>query len=192
MKRYGVICDKVVDLGVQPGKNSRVGGDKSGLVAVAASEVLRGDDADGIASIGLDKEYLAVVVGKICALDNLGDERPKFERLVCGLMVENKIYARHFVCLANEEQSPQKLLGDRERGLPHLRHTDLRQNPFEDVGYLYGITQIRLERLCCKRFEDLVDVGCAFHFADFLRPAERLREGVALWSVIPGFEKVIS
>ena len=46
-----MICDKDVDLGVQPGKYCRVGGNESGLVAVAASEVLRGDNADGVASL---------------------------------------------------------------------------------------------------------------------------------------------
>lgn len=134
-----MIYDEVVDLGVQPGKDCRVGRDKSGLVAVAASEVLRGYDGDSIALLGLYKEYLAVVVGKICSLDNLGDERPKFERLVRGLVVEYKIDARHFVCLADEEKSPQKFLGDRERGLPYFGNADLRQNPFEDVCNLHGI-----------------------------------------------------
>ncbi len=68
---------------------------------------------------------LAVVVGKICALNNLGDERPKFERLVGGLMVEHKVDARHFICTADKEKSAQKFLGNGERSLPNLGDSDL-------------------------------------------------------------------
>lgn len=97
MERYGVISDKVVDLVVEISENLRRRGDKSGLVAVAASEVLGGYDRNGCTVLSLYEKYLAVVVGKIRALYNLGDERPKFERLVGRLMVEHKIYAADLV-----------------------------------------------------------------------------------------------
>ena len=90
-----MIGDKVIDLGVEPVEDCRVGGDKGGLVAVAASEVLRSNDADRIAFFGTNQQNLAVIVGKICPLNNLGDERPQFERLVGRLMVEYEIDARH-------------------------------------------------------------------------------------------------
>ena len=61
-------------------ENLRRGRDESGLVAVAASQVLRGDDADRVAALGFYQQNLAVIVSKISALNNLGDERPKFER----------------------------------------------------------------------------------------------------------------
>ena len=84
-------------------ENLRRGRDESGLVAVAASEVLRGDNADRVAALGFHQQNLAVVVSKISALDNLGDERPKFERLVGGLVVENKVNTRDLFILSNEE-----------------------------------------------------------------------------------------
>ena len=66
-----------------------------------------------------------MIICKIGSLNNLGDERPKFERLVRGLMVENKVYAAYFICLTNKELAAQKFLGDRERSLPNLCHADL-------------------------------------------------------------------
>lgn len=88
-----MICDKVVDLVEEISENLRRRGDKSRLVAVAASEVLGGYDRNGCTIISLYEKYLAVVVGKIRALNNLSDERPQFERLVGSLVVEHKIYA---------------------------------------------------------------------------------------------------
>lgn len=70
-------------------ENLRRGGDKGRLVAVAASEVLRGYDTDSVASLGFHQQNLAVIVSKIGALNNLGDERPQFERLVGRLVVVN-------------------------------------------------------------------------------------------------------
>lgn len=93
-------------------KNLRRGGDESGLVAVAASEVLRSDDADRIASLGFHQQNLTVVVSKIGALDNLGNERPKFERLVGRLVVEHKVDARDFFIFGDKKESSKKLLGD--------------------------------------------------------------------------------
>ena len=75
-----MISDKVVDLVVEISENLRRSGDKSRLVAVAASEVLGGYDRNRVAVLRLHQQYLAVIVGKIRPLNNLGDERPKFER----------------------------------------------------------------------------------------------------------------
>ena len=88
-----MICDKVVDLGMEICKNLRRSGDKRRLVAVATGKVLRSNDADRIASLGFHQQNLAMVVGKIGAFNNLCDERPKFERLVGSLVVEHQIYA---------------------------------------------------------------------------------------------------
>ena len=44
-----------------------------------------------------------MIVGEISSLDNLGDERPKFERLVCRLMVENEVNPADLICLADKE-----------------------------------------------------------------------------------------
>ena len=88
-----MICDKVVDLGVEISENLRRSGDESRLVAVAASEVLRGNNRDGISGFGFHQKDFRVIIGEIGSLNNLGDERPEFERLVRGLMVENKVDA---------------------------------------------------------------------------------------------------
>ena len=179
-----MICNKVVDLGVEICKNLRRGGDKRRLVAVATGKVLRSNDADRIAMLGFYQQYLAVIVSKIGALNNLGDERPEFERLVGCLVVENKVNPAHTLILCDEKESAKKFLRYGERSLPDLGDADLPQNPFENVGHLDGITQIRLKRCIFQRSKDLVDVGGAFHFADFLAllTAERLREGVGLGS----------
>ncbi len=88
---------------MEPVEDRGVGRDKSRLVAVAASKVLRSNDADRIAFFGTYQQNLAMIVGKICPLYNLGDERPKFERFVGCLMVEYKIDARHALILCDEE-----------------------------------------------------------------------------------------
>ena len=81
-------------------------------MAVAASQVLRGNDGDGVTGFGFYQQYLAVIVSKIGSLNNLGDERPEFERLVRGLMVKNKVDATDFLILSDEEKASQKFLGD--------------------------------------------------------------------------------
>lgn len=98
-----MVSDKVVDLRMENCENLRRGRDESGLVAVAASEVLRGDDADRVAALGFYQQNLAVIVSKIGALNNLGDERPKFESLVCRLVVEHKVNPAHALILCNKE-----------------------------------------------------------------------------------------
>ncbi len=94
-------------------------------MAVAASEVLRGYYRYGFSGLGANQQNLAVIIGKICTFYNLGDERPKFERFVGGLMVEHKVDARHFICTADKEKSAQKFLGNGERSLPNLGGADL-------------------------------------------------------------------
>lgn len=68
-------------------------------MAVAASKVLRRNDADRVAIFGAHQQNLAVIVGRIFSLNNLDDGRPKFKRLVGRLMVEYKIDARHSICV---------------------------------------------------------------------------------------------
>ena len=76
---------------MEPVEDCFIGGDKRRLVAVATGQVLRSNDADRIASLGFHQQNLAMVVGKIGALNNLCDERPQFERLVGSLVVEHKV-----------------------------------------------------------------------------------------------------
>ena len=98
-----MIFDKVVDLLKKVIEYSRVGGDKRTLGTIAASEVLWGNDRNSISRFRLHQKNFWVIICKIGSLNNLGDERPKFERLVRGLMVENKVYAAYFICLTNKE-----------------------------------------------------------------------------------------
>jgi len=73
-------------LGEQPGKDFRVGADESRLGTIASRKVLGSYDRHTISGLRPNQQYLAVIVSKIGALDNLGDERPKFERLVGRLV----------------------------------------------------------------------------------------------------------
>ena len=88
---------------MEPVEDGFIGGDKRRLVAVATGKVLRSNDADCIAALGLHQQNLAVVVCKIGALNNLGDERPEFERLVGSLVVEHKVNPAHSLILRDEE-----------------------------------------------------------------------------------------
>ena len=124
---------------MEPVEDGFIGGDKRRFVAVATGQVLRSNDADRIASLGLHQQNLAVVVGKIGALDNLGNERPKFERLVGCLVVKNKVNPAHALFLCDEKESAKKFLRNGERSLPYFGNADLTQNPFENVGNLHGI-----------------------------------------------------
>ena len=44
-----------------------------------------------------------MIVGKIRALDNLSDKRPKFQRLVGRLVVEHKVNPAYALILCDEE-----------------------------------------------------------------------------------------
>ena len=88
---------------MEPVEDCFIGGDKRRLVAVATGQVLRGYDRNCISGFGFHQQNFAVVVSKICALDNLGDERPKFERLVGSLVVEHKVNPAYALILCNKE-----------------------------------------------------------------------------------------
>ena len=131
---------------MERGKDNRVGADESTFGTIASREVLRCDDGDSLAGLRLHQQNLTVIVCKVCAFDNLCDERPKFERLVRCLMVENKVYTRNFLILADKEQTAEKFFGNGKRSLPDFRHADLRENPVENVGNLNSVRKIRLKR----------------------------------------------
>lgn len=57
-----------------------------------------------------------------------------------GLMFANRVILPQL----DKEQAAEKFFGDGKRRLPHFRHADLRQNPFENVGNLDGIRKTRL------------------------------------------------
>ena len=88
---------------MEPVEDCFVSGDKRRFVAVATGQVLRGYDRNCISGFGFHQQNFAVVVSKICALDNLGDERPKFECLVGSLVVEYKIDATDFFILGDKK-----------------------------------------------------------------------------------------
>ena len=94
------------------GEDVGVGRDDSRLRAVASREVLRGDDAHHFATLAFDEQHLAVVVGKVGGGDNLRDERPEFERLVGGFVVEHEVEPSDEAGLLDEVQSANELLAD--------------------------------------------------------------------------------
>ena len=148
---------------MERGKDNRVGADESTFGTIASREVLRGDDGDSLAGLRFHQQNLAVIICKVGAFDNLGDERPKFERLVRRLVVENKVDTRNFLVLADKEQTPEKFFGNGKRCLPNFRHADLRKNPVENVGNLNSVRKIRLKRSIFQWFKNFVYVGSSFH-----------------------------
>ena len=104
-----------------------------------------------------------MIICKVGAFYNLCDERPKFQRLVRSLMVENKVDTRNFLILADKEQAAEKFFGTGKRSLPYFRHADLRENPVENVGNLNSVRKIRLIRSIFQRFKNFVYVGGSFH-----------------------------
>ena len=150
-------------MSIERGKDNRVGANESTLGTIASREVLRSDYGDRFAGLRLHQQNLAVIICKVGAFDNLCDERPKFQRLVSRLMVENKVDTRNFLILADKEQAAEKFFGNRERSLPYFRYADLRENPIENVGNLNSVRKIRLIRSIFQRFKNFVYVGGSFH-----------------------------
>ena len=101
----GMVLYEVRHLGVEGGENVGIGGDESGLMAVASGEILRGNDTDDFTRLGLYEEDFGVVVGEIGALHRLCDERPKFEGLVGGFVVEDEVEGGNVARLFDEEES---------------------------------------------------------------------------------------
>ena len=81
-------------MSIERGKDNRVGADESTFGTIASREVLRSDDGDRLAGLRLHQQNLAVIICKVGAFDNLGDERPKFERLVRSFVVDAPVTKR--------------------------------------------------------------------------------------------------
>lgn len=109
-----MVFNQVFYLRVQRAEDIEVGGDEGTLRAVASREVLRGDDTDDLALDAAHEQNLAVVVGKIGGIDDLGDERPELEGFVGGLVVEHQVELGDEARLLDEEQPSDELFGDRE------------------------------------------------------------------------------
>ena len=144
-----MVLYEVGHLGVEGGENVGIGGDESGLMAVASGEVLRGNNTDDFTRLGLDEEDFGVVVSEIGALHRLCDESPKFEGLVGGFVVEDEVEGGDVARFLNEEESAQELLGDGERSLPNLSFADLSQNPLQNVRHLKSVGEVGLVGTFC-------------------------------------------
>ena len=83
----GVVLYQVLDFGEELVKDLWGGGDDVGLIAVAACEVLGGDDWYFVTGLGMYEQYFGMVVGEVCGLYNLTDETPQGEGLVGGLEI---------------------------------------------------------------------------------------------------------
>ncbi len=158
-----MVCDQIFYLCVQRAEDIEVGGDEGTLRAVASREVLRGDDGNDLSLEAAHEQDLAVVVGKIGGIDDLGDERPELEGLVGGLVVEHQVEAGDEARLLDEEQPSDEFFGDREGCLPHLGLAELLQRPFHNVGHLQGVGEISLVRFISQRLQKIRYVGGAFH-----------------------------
>nr|DAN52496.1 MAG TPA: hypothetical protein [Caudoviricetes sp.] len=111
VKRYGMVLDNVEDGGVEVCENLRRCRYKRALGAVAASEVLRGNDGDGVAAVGAHQQDFGMIVGEKGSVDNLDDEAPELDGLVGGLVVEHEVKAANRAFLFEEEKSAQKFFG---------------------------------------------------------------------------------
>ena len=109
-KRNGVVAYQVIDMRVEGVEYRLVSCDEGRLVAVASREVLRGNDCDSVATVRLHKQNLRVIVRKVGTLNDLRDERPKFERLVRSLVVKHQVEARHIPRTLDEEEPAKELL----------------------------------------------------------------------------------
>ncbi len=147
----GVVTDKVFNLLVQGVEDCRVGGDDGGLVAVTAREVLRGDDCDRGRS-GPNQNHLAVVVGEVGMLNDLRDERPQTERFLRGFEIEHEVDSFYIARFGDEVEPAQKLLGNRERGLPNGAFANLRKHPFDNIRHLQRVGQIALRLVRLQGF----------------------------------------
>ena len=56
VERYGMVLDDVENGGMEVCENLRRRGDKRAIGTVAASEVLRGNDGDGVATVGTHQQ----------------------------------------------------------------------------------------------------------------------------------------
>lgn len=133
---YGMVLDDVEDGGVEICENLRRGGYKRAFGAVATGEVLRGNDSDGVATVGAHQQDFGMVVGEKGSVDNLNDEAPKLYGLVGGLVVEHEVEARDWPLFLQEEKSAQKFFGYGKGCLPYLGGAGLFKNPLQYVGHL--------------------------------------------------------
>lgn len=144
-------------------ENGSVCRDKCRLCPISTRKILRGNDGDGIAGIGFNEQYLTVVVSEVCILNNLRDKRPKFESLVCGLVVKDQAKTFDFAGLFNKEKPTNKLFRYGERRLPHFRRADLFEDPFQHISDLHHIREISLVRVISQWSQNAVYVGISFH-----------------------------
>lgn len=106
-----MVLDDVEDGCVEVCENLRRRGYKRALGAVATGEVLRGDDGDGVATVGAHQQDFGMVVGEKGSVDNLNNKAPQLYCLVGGLVVEHEVEARDWPFLFEKEKSAQKFLG---------------------------------------------------------------------------------
>ena len=104
-ERDGMVLDEIHDGRVKCKEDVGSGGDEGGLMAVASGKVLRGDDADHFPTFRLYEKDFGVVVGEVSALHRLSDERPEFEGLVGGLVVEDEIEGGDVAGFLDKEES---------------------------------------------------------------------------------------
>ena len=158
-----MIGDDVLERGVEGIKHVRVGRNHGSLHSVASGEVLRGDDGDLVACVGLDEDHLGVIVRKVGMLNDLGEEGPKFERFLGCLEIENQVDCIDASTLLDEVETTEELLGYGEGGLPNRRFADLLQYPLKHVSHLQHIREIALRWVAGQWLEQIVYANTSFH-----------------------------
>ena len=114
------------------------------LVAVASGKILRCDDTHLVPLLGLNEQYLGMVVCEMGGRNHLFNKAPQMQRLICGLEVQYQVNSRSRTATSDEVQTAQELLADGEGCLPDLRCPHLFQHPFENIRNLHLISKSRL------------------------------------------------
>ena len=141
-----MVLHKILELVREGVEHLRGGSDDGALMAVSPGEVLGGDD--GHTHLRSFEQYqFGVVIGKEALIDCLNDERPKTQRLVGCLMVQQQLYVLDLAAAPDVVQSPDEFLGNREGCLPngHLA-LHLSEAPFNDIGHLQLVAEVCLQR----------------------------------------------
>ena len=158
-ERYRVVGHQILKRSQQRGIDLRVGGDDGGLMAIASSKVLRGDNRHlERVGIALDEDKLAVVIHEEDLVNGLHQERPQAQRLVGGFKVKQQLYVLDLAIAAQEVKAAHELLRDGERCLPNgVGWIQLPEAPFDDISHLQRIGQIGLQGLLPQWAENAVN-----------------------------------
>ena len=88
-----------------------IGSNDGALMAIAARQVLTGDDSHTHPR-GFEQYQLGVVIGKKAFVYGLHDERPQAQSLLRSLVIEQQLYVRDLTAAPQVIEAAYKLLTD--------------------------------------------------------------------------------